>query len=148
MVLSLLDTLILWLLLILQRMEYLLALKTLQKYGIPFSNMLSFTSDTCSIMKGARKDVIAHLRKKKLKVLDIHCVCHLVSLSVKAATKTLSINVDEILIDVYHFHHSVRRVELLRDFTDFCSTEYKSTLKHCESRWLSLTQSIKRILEM
>ena len=129
-------------------MEYLLALKTLQKYEIPFSNMLSFTSDTCSVMKGARKDVIAHLCKKKLKVLDIHCACHLVSLSVKAATKTLPINVDEILIDVYHFHHSVRRAEFLRDFADFCSTEYKSILKHCESRWLSLTQSIKCILEM
>ena len=36
---------------------------TLQKYGIPFGNMLSFTSDTCSIMKGAREGVIAYLRK-------------------------------------------------------------------------------------
>ena len=122
---------------------------TLQKYGIPFSNMLSFTSDTCSVMKGARKGVITYLRKKQPKVLDIHCTCHLVSLSVKSATKTLPIKVDEFLIDIYyHFHHSVKRIESLKDFADFCSTEYKSILRHCETRWLSLTRSMKRILEM
>ena len=43
---------------------------TLKKYRIPFSNMLSFTSDTCNVMKGARKGVIAHLRKEQPKVLD------------------------------------------------------------------------------
>ena len=83
------------------------------------------------------------------KVLDILCTCHLVSLSVKAATKTIPIKVDEFLADIYyHFHHSVKRIEYLKDFADFCSTEYKSILKHCETQWLFLTWSIKRILEM
>lgn len=122
---------------------------TLKKYGIPFSNMLSFTSDTCNVMKGARKGVIALLRKEQPKVLDVHCTCHVVSLSVKAATKTLPIKLDELLVDVYyHFHHSVKRIESLKDFSDFCSTEYKSILKHCETRWLSLTRSLKRTLGM
>ena len=63
--------------------------------------------------------------------------------------KTLPIKVDELLVDIYyHFHHSVKRVESLKDFSDFCSTEYKSILKHCETRWLSLTRSLKRTLEM
>ena len=122
---------------------------TLQKYGIPFSNMLSFTYDTCNVMKGARKGVIACLHKKQPNVLDIHCTCHLVSLSVKTATKTLPIKVDKLLVDIfYNFHHSVKRKESLKDFADFCSTEFKSILKHCETRWLSLTRSIKRVLEM
>ena len=119
---------------------------TLKNYGILFSNMLSFTSDTCSVMKGARKGVIAYLRKEQPKVLDVHCTCHVVSLSIKAVTKTLPIKVDELLVDIYyHFHHSVKRIESLKDF---CSTEYKSILKHCETRWLSLTRSLKRTLEM
>ena len=36
----------------------------------------------------------------------------------------------------------------MKDIADFCSTEYKSVLKHCETRWLSLARSIKRTLEM
>ena len=91
---------------------------TLKKYEIPFSNMLSFTSDTCNVMKGARKGVIAHLRKEQPKVLDVRCTCHVVSLSVKAATKTLPIKLDELLVDIYyHFHHSVKRIESLKDFS-------------------------------
>ena len=42
----------------------------------------------------------------------------------------------------------MKRIEYLKDFADFCSTEYKSILKHCETQWLFLTWSIKRILEM
>ena len=122
---------------------------TLQKYDIPFSNMISFTSDTCSVMKGVRKGVIAHLRERQPKVIDIYCTCHVVSLSVKAATKALPLKVDELLVDIsYHFYHSVKRQESLKDFAVFCSTEYKSILKHCKTRWLSLTRSIKRVLDM
>ena len=46
-----------------------------------------------------------------------------------------------------HFHHSVKRIESL-DFSDFCSTEYKSILKHWETRWFSLSRSLKCTLEM
>jgi uncharacterized membrane protein YeiH len=122
---------------------------TLHKHSIPFANMLSFTSDTCSVMKGARKGVVSYLCKKQSKVLDIYCTCHLVSLCVKAAMKTLPVKVDGLLVDIfYHFYHSVKRVESLKNFANFCSTEYNSILKHCETRWLSLTQSIKHTLDM
>ena len=70
------------------------------KYGIPFSNMLSFASDTCNIMKGVKKGVIAHLREKQAKVIDIHCACQVVNLVVKAAVETLPLKVDELLVDI------------------------------------------------
>lgn len=47
----------------------------------------------------------------------------------------------------YHFHYSVKR-DSLRDIADCCSTEHKLFLKQCETRRLSLTQSIKSVLEM
>ena len=43
----------------------------------------------------------------------------MVILAVKAAVKTLSLKVDELLID-YHFHHSIKRIESLKDYTNFC----------------------------
>ena len=74
----------------------------LHKYNIQFNIMLSFASDTCDVMKGVKKGVVAHLREKQPKVIDIHCACHLVSLTVKAAIKILPLKVDEVLVDIYY----------------------------------------------
>lgn len=76
-------------------------------------------------MKGARGGVVAKLRGEQPKLLDIHCICHLVSLVVKSATKTLPVKIDELLVDIYYqFHFSVKRVTSLKEYADFCSTEY------------------------
>ena len=123
--------------------------ETLQKYQLPFSHVMSFTSDTCNVMKGARGGVIAKLRVEQPKIIDIYCVCHLVNLCVKAATKTLPLKVDDLLVDIYyHFRNSVKRMASLHDYAEFCSIEYKSVLNHCETRWLSLRRAIQRTLEM
>ena len=97
----------------------------IEKHGLTFSNVVSFASDTCSVMKGVRNGVIAKLREKKPKIIDIHCICHLVSLVVKAAVKTLPLKIDELLID-YHFHHSVKRVISLNEYADFVMLNLKS----------------------
>ena len=102
---------------------------------------MAFASDTCNVM---RKRVIAKFVKNSLKLL-IYTVCHLVSLCVKSAVKSLPIKADEIFVDIYyHFHNSVKSIASLKDYAEFCDVEFKSILKHCETRWLSLTRSIKR----
>lgn len=123
--------------------------KVLHQCGLEFSNMVSFVSDTCSVMKGVRNGVIAKIRQKQPKVIDIHCVCHIINLVVKSAVKTLPFKVDELLVDVFfHFHHSTKRVSALHEYAEFCQVEFKAILRHCETRWLSLTQSLKRTLDM
>ena len=123
--------------------------ETLKKYSIPFCNLMSFTSDTCNVMKGFRKGVIAKLRALQPKVIDIHCICHLVNLCVKTAIKALPIKVDDLLVDIYyHFRNSVKRVSSLQDYANFCSVEYKAVLSHCETRWLSLRRAIIQTLQM
>ena len=62
--------------------------------------------------------------------------------------ETLPLKVEDLLVDIfYHCHHSIKRVASLREYADFCSIRYKSVLKHTETRWLSLSQSIQRTLE-
>ena len=72
----------------------------LVKYGLNFSNVTVFASDTCHVMKGVRKGVIAKICEDQPKVLDIHCICHVVSLCVKSAMKVLPLKIDEILVDI------------------------------------------------
>ena len=122
---------------------------TLEKFNLPFNNVLSFTSDTCNTMKGARGGVIAKLKLEQQKVIDVYCICHLISLCVKAATKTMSLKIDDLLVDIYyHFHQSVKRITSLHEYAEFCSVEFKTVLKHCETRWLSLGRAIQRTLAM
>lgn len=99
--------------------------------------------------EGTRNGVIAKIRELQPNVIDIHCICHLVDLCVKAAVKTLPLKVDDLIVDVYyHFHNSTKRITTLKEYADFCAVDFKSILKHCQTRWLSLTRSIKRMLDM
>ena len=52
--------------------------ETLSKYHLSFDKLLTFTSDTCNIMKGGRNGANAKLHAKQPKVIDVHYICHVV----------------------------------------------------------------------
>ena len=67
----------------------------------------------------------------------------------KSAVKALPLKVDDLLVDIYyHFRNSGNRIVSLREFAEFCCVEFKSILKHCETRWLFLRRAINRTLDM
>ena len=71
---------------------------------IPWTNVIGFESDNCSIMKGQHKGVIKRIRDVTPKVVDLGCICHLCNLCVKKAGTTLPFAVDDLLVDIfYHF---------------------------------------------
>ena len=47
----------------------------------------------------------------------------------------------------FNISHSVKRVTTLREYAEFCATEFKYILKHCESRWL-LRRAISHTSDM
>lgn len=94
--------------------------ETLQCNSLCISSVLSFTSDTCNVMKGARGGVIAKLKSVQPNTIDVYCICHLVSLCVKSAVKALPLKVDDLLVDIYyHFRNSVNRIVSLKDSLSF-----------------------------
>ena len=36
----------------------------------------------------------------------------------------------------------------LKEFAEFCCVDFKTVLKHCETRWLSLRRAINRTLDI
>ena len=63
------------------------------------------------------------------------------SACLKSAVKALPLKVDDLLVDIYyHFQNRVNRIVSLREVAEFCCVEFKSILKHCETRWLSLLE--------
>ena len=121
--------------------------ETLERFKVPFVNLISFTSDTCNVMKGRRNGVIAKLKELQPCIIDVNCICHLLNLCVKSAIKTLPLKVEDLMVDIfYHFKHSVKRVAALQEYASFCDSEFKTVLKHSETRWLSLNRAIVRML--
>jgi hypothetical protein len=72
----------------------------IHQYDLSFSNIISFVSDTCNTMKGVRNGVIAKIRQLQPGVIDIHCICHLVNICVKAAVKILPLKIDDIILSI------------------------------------------------
>ena len=114
--------------------------------GLKYEHLIC---DTCNTMKGHRNGVVRHLRDKQPDVFDLGCICHLENLAVKAATKSLPISIDSLLVDINtHFYMNVKRKVQLKEFCDFVNVTYKRILAHVETRWLSLLRVIVRVLEI
>ena len=63
--------------------------------------------------------------------------------------KALPLKVDDLLVDIYyHIRNSVNTIVSLKEFAEFCCVDFKSILKHYETRWLSLQRAIDRTLDM
>lgn len=74
--------------------------------NIPWTNVIAFNSDNCSVMKGNRSGVIAKIREVQPNVIDVGCVCHMANLAVAAALTQGLFNIDDLLRDIFsHFSH-------------------------------------------
>ena len=82
------------------------ALKTsLTSKGLDFSKVVAFMSDTTNVMKGARSGVQKLIKNEHPTLYDVGCICHLADLTVKAAMKTLPIDIDQLFIDVFYYFY-------------------------------------------
>ena len=120
---------------------------SLNERGIPWSNVVGFESDTANVMMGKHNSVLSRVKVKQSKVYSQGCVCHLANLSLLAGVKTLPVDVDDFLVDLfYFFDKSTKRKEEFHEFEEFTGTKELKIIKHCSTRWLSLEKVVKRVL--
>ncbi|XP_077417139.1 protein FAM200B-like [Vanacampus margaritifer] len=119
----------------------------LQENDIPWSNIVGFASDNCNTMVGKKNSVLSRIKEKNGAVFSVGCICHLGNLCVKDGLKTLPVNIDDLLVDIfYFFKNSSKRIEDFKEFQDFTNSEQEKILKHCPTRWLSLQKVVERTL--
>lgn len=115
--------------------------------SVPWANVVGFESDNANVMMGRYNSVLSRVKEKQPKVFSLGCVCHLANLCVKAGIKVLPVDVDDFLVDLfYFFNKSAKRMEEFREFQEFTGTTELKIVKHCQTRWLSLERSVKRVL--
>jgi hypothetical protein len=120
----------------------------LNKYRLSWKHCMSFCSDNAAVMMGHKKGVAAFVTGKNENTFINGCACHLIHLAARKASSMLNTKVDELLIDIfYYLDKSSKRHKTLKEFQGLHGADVSSILKHCTTRWLSLSVCITRLLE-
>jgi hypothetical protein len=124
-----------------------LILQTLERFAIPVSNCIGLVADNAPVMMGCKSGVFGILQQHQKDLINIGCSCHLLNLAAEKGASCLSLNVDELLIDIYYYlQKSSKRKEKLKVFQELHNSETKKILKHVCTRWLSLGRCLNRLL--
>jgi hypothetical protein len=124
-----------------------LLLNKLNQLNVPVINCIGFSSDNAPVMVGKKSGVLTMLREHQQNLISVGCPCHLLNLAAEKGASCLPINVDELLVDMfYYFKKSSKRKEQLEKFQELYNDDVKKILKHVQTRWLSTTKCLQRIL--
>ena len=74
-------------------------------------------------------------------------LCHLVHNIARHASETCSeisgFDVEDLCIDIlYWFDKSTKRKGVLKEFCEFCNSEYHEMIRYVNVRWLSLDKAV------
>ncbi|KAL8591505.1 hypothetical protein ACOMHN_000520 [Nucella lapillus] len=123
---------------------------TLTSLGIDWTKCLSLVCDNAATMTGLNKGVISYVRKKTPKVHLAICVCHLLNLAAKKATKAFQgeFDFDDILRQIsWYMSQSTNREQRLKKLQKQCGTPELNVIDHCPTRWLSMGLALRRLLQ-
>lgn len=119
-----------------------------EKNTIPLDNIIGYASDTTNVMFGEHNSVVSQLKEKLPFLFAMKCLCHSAHLCASHACEKLPRVVEDLVRDIYsHFSHSAKRLAQYKRWQHFTGTEPHKLLKPAQTRWLSLEQCVRRVLE-
>ncbi|KAL5246109.1 hypothetical protein ACI65C_013517 [Semiaphis heraclei] len=115
---------------------------------ITLDNIIGFASDGCNTMFGAHNSVSSKLKEQFPGIFLQKCICHSLHLVASAACKTLPRDCEDLVRDIFnYFKSSCKRISQLKEFQDLCELEPHKMLRPAQTRWLSLSMAVSRIIE-
>lgn len=123
-------------------------IKTFSEYQIPITNIIGFGSDGCNSMMGQYNSVASRFHNACPNIFIAKCVCHSAHLCASAACKVLPRNCEDLARNIFnHFKQSAKRQSEFKQFQSFLDISPHKMLHPSQTRWLSLSAVISRILE-
>jgi len=116
---------------------------------VPYkNNLIGFSADGASAMFGVHRSVKTLLESEIPNLYSMKCICHSIALVASYATKKIPDDNEMLVREIYtYFQYSFKRQTAFKEFQSFTETKPHKLLKPCQTRWLSLHSTIKRILE-
>lgn len=121
--------------------------EALKEDGIPWDKVVGYASDGENLMQGANNSFLTRMQLKVPNLYVLKCFCHSFHLVASHACKTLSKTAEQLVHDLYsYFKNSPNRKTSFEEFQHFFHCEPHKILKPCQTRWLSLSACVNRVL--
>ena len=119
----------------------------LKKDGIGWEKVIGYASDGENPMQGQNNSVLTRMKNAVPDIYVLKCFCHSFHLVASHACECLSKTAEQLVHDVYnYFKNSPNRQKNYEEFQHFVHCEPHKILKPCQTRWLSLSQCVSRVL--
>lgn len=123
-------------------------IKSLRDSYVPLENIIGFGSDGCNTMMGCRNSVSSRFRQLCPGICVFKCLCHSLHLCAADACKELPHDAEKLTRLIYnYFKNSSKRQAELKEFQAFTETDVHKILRPAQTRWLSLSSVVNRIME-
>ena len=111
---------------------------------------MTYSSDNAYSVVGKKKSLLIKIKNAQQygeSIFDAGCPYHLAHLCAEKGAKEISLNIEDMIIDLYyHFHRSIKRKSALREYMEFGNTHIRNVIKHVSTRWLTLGKCLDRTL--
>ena len=117
----------------------------------PWMHCSSISVDNTSTNIGIQNSLKTRIIVRNEAIYFSGCQCHIIHNSEKkggeAFEKTCGFDVEDLVIDLFYwFEKSTKRKNTLKSFCSFCDQDYRSVIKHVNTRWLTLELAVERCL--
>ena len=120
----------------------------LKKDGIGWEKVVGYASDGENLMQGQSNSVLTRIKSVARDIYVLKCFCHSFHHVASHACECLSQTAEQLVHDVYnYFKNSPNRQKSFEQFQHFVQCQPHKILKPCQTRWLSLSQCVTRILQ-
>uniref|UniRef100_H2ZYZ4 Uncharacterized protein n=1 Tax=Latimeria chalumnae TaxID=7897 RepID=H2ZYZ4_LATCH len=107
-------------------------------HHIPWENVISFSSDSASVMIGKNNSVLSWIKQQSNSVYSLPCVFHISHLAAKDAVKAIPKPVEDLLVDIFYYFTGSD----YQQYQQWCDADELQLIKHGGTRWLSLCQAV------
>uniref|UniRef100_H2ZYZ5 HAT C-terminal dimerisation domain-containing protein n=1 Tax=Latimeria chalumnae TaxID=7897 RepID=H2ZYZ5_LATCH len=108
-------------------------------HHIPWENVISFSSDSASVMIGKNNSVLSWIKQQSNSVYSLPCVFHISHLAAKDAVKAIPKPVEDLLVDIFYYFTGSAKYQ---QYQQWCDADELQLIKHGGTRWLSLCQAV------
>lgn len=131
-----------------------LVTNTLEAYDLNLDNIIAFTTDGASNMAGRVKGAVARLKNKHPNIQHIHCLAHVLNLSIMGACNNSFIQSMFATVQAVYsfFSQSPKRTSLLNLIVDECGNMGPNAKRKirdiCRTRWVERYNALESMLTL
>ena len=122
-------------------------LHSLKTHDLPVSNIVGVCADNTDVMLGRQNSLISRLLADNEEISVFPCICHSMNVVASEACKHLPSHIEQFLESVYtYFSRSPKLQSTSEGMQDFINFANQKLLQSSRTKWLALTECVKRIL--